>query len=79
LDFESRVLNLNQILHHGSFQKWKAMIFERIRYSFGFELESNSDFDESERFLLTLVNLKQYICTKINAWRHECNKHLYRA
>jgi hypothetical protein len=25
------------------------------------------------------INLKQYIITKINAWRHECNNHLYRA
>jgi hypothetical protein len=34
---------------------------------FGFEFESNLDFDESERFLLALINLKQYISIKINA------------
>jgi hypothetical protein len=49
------------------FQKWKAMVFERLRRSFGFEFESNSDFDESKLFLLALINLKQYISTKINA------------
>jgi hypothetical protein len=43
------------------------MIFERIRWSFGFKFESNSDFDENERFLLAHVNLKQYTSTKINA------------
>jgi hypothetical protein len=43
------------------------MIFERLRRMFGFEFESNSDFDESERFLLALINLKQYISIKINA------------
>jgi hypothetical protein len=47
------------------------MIFERLRQRFGFKLESNLDFDESERFLLELINLKQYINTKINVWRHE--------
>jgi hypothetical protein len=53
------------------------MILKRLRQRFGFEFEPNSDFDESERFLLTLINLKQYISTKIIAWRHECNKQLY--
>jgi hypothetical protein len=43
------------------------MIFERLRRRFGFEFESNSDLDKSERFLLALINLKQYISTKINA------------
>jgi hypothetical protein len=41
---------------------------------FGFEFESNLDFDESERFLLALINLKQFISTKVNAWQHKCNK-----
>jgi hypothetical protein len=36
------------------FQKWKAMIFERLRRSFGFEFESNTDLNESGRFLLAL-------------------------
>jgi hypothetical protein len=54
------------------------MILERLRRSFGFELESNSNSNESGRFLLALLNLKQYIIIKINAWRHECNKYLYR-
>jgi hypothetical protein len=51
--------------------------FERLQRWFDFEFESNLDFDESERFLLALINLKQYITAKINTWRHECNKHLY--
>jgi hypothetical protein len=54
------------------------MILERLRQSFGFEIESNMDSNESGHFLLALLNLKQYIITEINAWRHECNKHLYR-
>jgi hypothetical protein len=48
------------------FQKWKAMILERLRRSFGFEIDSNSDLNESRRFLLALLNLKQYMSTKIN-------------
>jgi hypothetical protein len=55
------------------------MILERLRRSFGFEIEYITDSNESGRFLLALLNLKQYISTKINAWRHECNKDLYRA
>jgi hypothetical protein len=55
------------------------MILKRLRWTFGFEIESNTDWNESGRFLLVLLNLKQYIITKINAWWHECNKHLYRA
>jgi hypothetical protein len=43
------------------------MIFERHRWSFSFENESNMDSNERERFLLALLNLKQYIITKINA------------
>jgi hypothetical protein len=53
------------------------MILERLRQSFGFEIESNMDSNESGRFLLALINVNQYISTKINAWWHECNKHLY--
>jgi hypothetical protein len=49
------------------FQNWKAMILERHRWSFGLEIESNMDSNESGRFLLPLLNLKQYIITKINA------------
>jgi hypothetical protein len=26
-----------------------------------------------------IINLGQYISTKINAYQHECNKHFYRA
>jgi hypothetical protein len=26
-----------------------------------------------------IINLKQFMSTKINARRHECNKYLYRA
>jgi hypothetical protein len=55
------------------------MIFKRRRQSFGFELESNLDSNESGRFLLVFIDLKQYISTQINAGRHECNKYLYRA
>jgi hypothetical protein len=55
------------------------MILERLRQSFSFEIESITDSNESRCFLLALLNVKQYICTKINAGRHECNKHLYRA
>jgi hypothetical protein len=51
------------------------MILERLRRSFGFEIESNTDSNVNGCFLLALINLKQYIITKINAWRHECNKH----
>jgi hypothetical protein len=36
------------------FQKWKAMILVRLRQSFGFEIKSNTDSNESERFLLAL-------------------------
>jgi hypothetical protein len=54
------------------------MILERLRRRFGFEFESNTDLNKSGRFLLELLNPKQYIITKINAWQHECNKHLYR-
>jgi hypothetical protein len=61
------------------FQKWKAIILERLRWSFGFKFESNMDLNESGHFLLALLNLKQYIITKINAWRHECNNQLCRA
>jgi hypothetical protein len=43
------------------------MILERHRRSFGLEIESNMDSNESGRFLLALLNLKQYIITKINA------------
>jgi hypothetical protein len=43
------------------------MILERIQRSFGFEIESNVDSNESGRFLLAHLNLKQYIITKINA------------
>jgi hypothetical protein len=56
LDFETKDI----------FQKWKEMIFEKLGWRFGLEFESNSDFDESEYFLLTLINLKQYISIKIN-------------
>jgi hypothetical protein len=41
-----------------SFQKWKAMILERPRWSFDFEIESNMGSNESGCFLLTLLNLK---------------------
>jgi hypothetical protein len=82
-DFEwilGRILNVLGLIGQGIiFQKWKAMILKRLQRSFGFEIESNTNLNESGRFLLTLLNLKQYIFTKINAWRHECNKHLYRA
>jgi hypothetical protein len=43
------------------------MILERLRRSFGFEIESNMDSNENGRFLLALLNLKQYIITKISA------------
>jgi hypothetical protein len=43
------------------------MILERLRRKFDFEFESNTDSNESERFLLALLNLNQYISTKINA------------
>jgi hypothetical protein len=56
LDFETKDI----------FQKWKEMIFEKLGWRFGLEFEPNSDFDESEYFLLTLINLKQYISIKIN-------------
>jgi hypothetical protein len=69
LDFKTRDI----------FQRWKAMILERLRRSFGLEIESNTDSNENRHFLIALLNLKQYINTKINAWRHECSKHLYRA
>jgi hypothetical protein len=60
--------NLNWILKPRIFfQKWIVIIFERLRWSFDFEFVSNSDFIESEHFLLALINLKQYISTKINA------------
>jgi hypothetical protein len=36
------------------FQKWKAVILERLRRSFGFEIESNTDSNESGHFLLAL-------------------------
>jgi hypothetical protein len=36
------------------FQKWKAVILERLRWSFGFEIESNTNSNESGRFLLAL-------------------------
>jgi hypothetical protein len=69
LDFETKDI----------FQKWKAMILERLQRRFGFEFESNTNSNESGCFLLALLNLKQFIITKINAWRHECNNQLYRA
>jgi hypothetical protein len=34
------------------------MILERLRQSFGFEIESITDSNESGRFLLALLNLK---------------------
>jgi hypothetical protein len=43
------------------------MILERLRRSFGFEIESNMDSNENRRFLLALLNVKQYIITKISA------------
>jgi hypothetical protein len=39
------------------FKKWKAMILKRLRRSFGFEIESNMDSNESGCFLLALLNL----------------------
>jgi hypothetical protein len=36
------------------FQRWKAMILERLRRSFGPEIESNTDSNESGCFLHTL-------------------------
>jgi hypothetical protein len=36
------------------FKKWKAMILERIRQSFGFEIKYNADSNESGCFLLAL-------------------------
>jgi hypothetical protein len=53
------------------------MIFEKLPWRFGYEFESNLDFDESECFLLAPIILMQYISTKINVWRHECKKQLY--
>jgi hypothetical protein len=32
------------------FQKWKAMVLERLRRRFGFEIESNTDSNESGCF-----------------------------
>jgi hypothetical protein len=82
-DFEwilGQILNGLGLIGQGIiFQKWKAMILERLRWRFGFQLESNLDSNESGCFLLALLNLKQYSNTKLNAWRHECNNHLYRA
>jgi hypothetical protein len=45
-DFETRDI----------FQKWKAIILERLRRSFGFEIESNTDSNGSGHFLLALPN-----------------------
>jgi hypothetical protein len=39
---------------------------KRLRRSFDFKFESNTDSNESGRFLLALLNVKQYIITKIN-------------
>jgi hypothetical protein len=39
------------------------IFFKRLRRSFDFKIESNSDFDESERSLLALINIKQFINT----------------
>jgi hypothetical protein len=54
-DFELNS-NLNQILKPMIFffQKVKVMILERLQQSFGFEIESNTDSNESGRFLLAL-------------------------
>jgi hypothetical protein len=41
------------------------MILEMLRWSFGFEIESITDSNESRRFLLALLNLKQYISIKL--------------
>jgi hypothetical protein len=47
--------NLNQILKQMIFfKKWKAMILEMLRQSFGFAVESNKDLNESGRFLYAL-------------------------
>jgi hypothetical protein len=43
------------------------MIFKRLQRSFGFEIESIMDSNESGCFLLAILNLKQYIIIKINA------------
>jgi hypothetical protein len=48
------------------FSKMENNDFEKARQSFGFEIISNTDSNESGRFLLALLNLKQYISTKIN-------------
>jgi hypothetical protein len=61
------------------FPKMESKDFERPRWSFGFEIESNMDLSERGCFLLALLNLEQYIITKTNAWWHECNNQLYRA
>jgi hypothetical protein len=53
------------------------MILERLQRRFGFEFESNTDLNESGRFLLALLNLKHYTSTKINSRRHEYNNHIY--
>jgi hypothetical protein len=36
------------------FQKWKAMVLERLRRRFGFQIESNTDSNESGCFLHAL-------------------------
>jgi hypothetical protein len=43
------------------------MILEWPRLTFGFEIESNTGSNESGRFLLAILNLEQYISTKITA------------
>jgi hypothetical protein len=37
-----------------TFPKMERMILERLRRSFGFEIESNTDSNESRHFLLAL-------------------------
>jgi hypothetical protein len=61
MKFEPRDFDFNELTNLERFKAFlnrKAMILKRLRRSFGFELEPNSDSNESGHFLLTLLNLK---------------------
>jgi hypothetical protein len=48
------------------FPNMESNNFGNVSTEFWFRIKSNTDLNESGCFLLTLLNLKQYIITKLN-------------
>jgi hypothetical protein len=61
------------------FKNGKQLIFERLRQSFWVSNLNLMCIRMKANLSTHIINLKQFMSTKINARRHECNKYLYRA